>query len=113
MTSTRHLEEQLRRELQNYTDAHFGEVYRSGDDEEIDLLFERYLGQFTGVVSDDHQYGPQAFESEDAYERAVEEYEEFNGWLEEQRERLLFPSVERRMTTHERRARGWQDTKSL
>lgn len=76
-------------------------MYRHGDDPEIDRLYELRSGLYFDYVdaSDEASY--------------YRELGEASAAVEDEKQTLLFPSVERRLTTHERRARGLKDTKPI
>ncbi|MBM7474894.1 hypothetical protein [Curtobacterium herbarum] len=82
-------------------DAHKGEVYRYGEDEEIDGLYEQRWSLYTEHIS---------ATDGDSYYTELREVEE---WVSTEREAARFPTVERRLTTHERRARGLRDSRPV
>jgi len=89
----------LSRRHQDYVDGHAGEVYRLGDNSDIDRLYERRSGLYFEYIdeSDEASY--------------LRELAEASAAVEDEKQSLLFPNVERRLTTHERRARGLSDTR--
>jgi len=91
----------LRRLHQDFVDAHKGEVYRFGEDETIDDLHEQRWGLYTEHISATDR---------DSYYAELGEVEE---WVSAEREAARFPTVERRLTTHERRARGLYDSRPI
>ena len=90
---------QLNETHQRYIDGHFGEVYRTGDDTELDALHDRRLAFFGELIPDAHEY-PKA-------------YAVWRDWFETEQRRLQHPEVRSRLTTQQRRARGFGDTKQL
>lgn len=87
--------EELESQLQEYTDASKGDPYRGGV-EEIDTLIQRYFAQFDDLTPMD----PRA-------------YDAWAEWRETEHERITEASVERRLISTERLARGYSATKRL
>lgn len=95
----RKLIEQLNTTHQQYIDGHFGEVYRTGDDRALDDLHDQRLAFFADLMPDAREY-PKA-------------YEVWQDWFVSEQRHLQHPAVRSRLTTQERRARGFRDTKQL
>lgn len=87
----RHLIWDIEIKEQEWVDAHFGEPYRLGEDDELDLLHERRISFFVEANSSawsDYEW------------RAWDEF------YEEQRDIVRSPKVKHRLTTRERVRRG-------
>lgn len=95
----RKLIEQLNTTHQQYIDGHFGEVYRTGDDRALDDLHDQRLAFFADLIPDAREY-PRA-------------HEVWRTWFEGEQRRLQHPEVRSRLTTQQRRARGFGETKQL
>jgi len=90
----------LRRLHQEFVDAHNGKVYRYGDDEEIDALHERRWGLYAEhIAAEGYSY--------------YAELHEVHEWVSAERDAARFPTVDRRLTTHKRRARGFHDSRPV
>lgn len=81
-------------------DAHKGEVYRYGEDEEIDALHERRWGLYAEHI---------AAEGDSYYAELHEVHE----WVSAERDAARLATVGRRLTTHERRARGFNGSRPV
>lgn len=89
--------EELQQLHQDTVDGHGGDTYRYGDDPEgLDALHDRRLALLMDRWSGDE-----------------DEFSDIQEYIAEAREALVFPDVQKRLTTHQRRARGMSDTKKL
>ncbi|GAA1326566.1 hypothetical protein ACFSWE_04085 [Leucobacter albus] len=123
----RQAEERLRRELQNYTDANFGEPYQTGASTEVENAFAAWesiallaMPQSPDAPPPAYDEYPDQYESEDEankwareHQHMVEEWESFEAWLIEIRDEMLHPKVNRQLTTHEREKRGYSNDRAL
>lgn len=104
--------EQIERLLQDWTDAHFGEVYHEGDDDEIDELHQSRMASlinaaegsaetFIGDAEDEETYNARRWVVDVWMSEAEADY----------RSRYMDVNVQRRLTTREREKRGLRPTR--